>query len=318
MISRREFLRRSAVVAGLTATRGLTLDGIAAAAPAHCRWGVMATPRSGETWREAITHLEGKVGRRFSIIRRYHLWDAPLPTKFETWYSSHGRTPYVAWHAFDSSQKPIHWASIAAGNHDAWIRYQARSLKRWGRPMYFSFHHEPENDVSQCGDPRDFVAAWNHIRRVFASVHVPHLSWVVTLMASTYAGNDGGPKAWLPARYRHLGVDGYNRGPCAGNDQWRTFSEIFGDARRFARYHRRGLFIGEFGCVEQDSCNNNGGDPGAKARWFDNARSTIKNWPEVRAACYSHTATSGNAYWVDSSPGSLKAYRQIGLDPYFA
>ncbi|MBA3690301.1 MAG: twin-arginine translocation signal domain-containing protein [Actinobacteria bacterium] len=317
MITRREFLQGTATVAGLAAARGLTAYDTAWAGNAHCRWGVMATPRSGETWREAVTHLERKVGRRYSVIRRYHVWNEPLPTKFETWYSHHGRTPYVAWHAFDDSGKAISWTSIAAGDHDRWIHHQARRLKHWGRPMYFSFHHEPENDANVCGSPAEFRAAWDRVRSVFASVHVPRLTWVATLMASTYAGNDGGPRTWLPARYGLLGVDGYNRGPCAGSDAWKTFPEIFGSAHRFARHHRKGLFIGEFGCVEQDSCNNGSGDPDAKARWFDHARSTIKSWPQVRVACYSHTATSGNAYWVDSSPQSLKAYQKVSSDPYF-
>jgi hypothetical protein len=318
MIDRREFLRRSAVIgAGVLASHGLATVEIADAASSHCRWGVMASPRAGQTWSQALTDLEQKVHRKFSIVRRYHVWDEPLPTRFETWYSRHGRTPYVGWHAFDSSGDPIPWASIAAGDHDAWIHSQARALKRWNRPMYFSFHHEPENDTASCGDAADFVAAWNQVHRVFSSVHVPQLTWVITLMASTYAGNDGGAHLWLPARYNLLGVDGYNRGPCDGSDQWRTFAEIFGPAHRTARHRREGLFIGEFGCVEQDSCGNGSGDPDAKARWFSHARSTIKTWPQVRAACYSHTATSGNAYWVDTSPPSLRAYRKVGLDRYF-
>ncbi len=320
MISRREFLRGSAVVgAGLVTARGLTSyeTAMAASGPAHCRWGVMATPRSGESWSEAVMHLERKIGRRFSVIRRYHLWDEPLPTKFETWHSRRGRTPYVAWHAFDRSGDPIRWSSIAAGHHDPWIHAQARSLKRWDRPMYFSFHHEPENDTAKCGDAADFRAAWNHVRQIFKSVNVPHLRWVVSLMASTFNDGDARAKAWLPSRYDLLGVDGYNRGLCAGRDEWKTFAEIFGNARRFARLERKGMFIGEFGCVELDPCNNRSGDPQAKARWFHHARATIKSWPEVRAACYSHTATNGNVYWVDSSRSSLRAYRRVSSDPYF-
>jgi hypothetical protein len=317
-MNRREFLKGSAVVgAGLVTARGLAVFDTAAARSAHCRWGVMATPRAGQSWKQAVVNLERKVHRSYSIIRRYHVWDEPLPTRFESWYARHGRTPYVGWHAFDSSGDPIPWSSIAAGDHDAWIHSQARSIKRWRRPMYLSFHHEPENDTAACGDAADFVAAWNHVHHVFASEHVPNVTWVATLMASTYAGSDGGAGAWLPGRYGLLGVDGYNRGPCAGSDDWRTFEEIFADARRFARRHGRGLFIGEFGSVEQDSCSNGAGDPDAKARWFNHARSTIRAWPEIRAACYSHTAASGNAYWIDTSPQSLKAYRKVGLDPYF-
>jgi len=43
-------------------------------------------------------------------------------------------------------------AGIAAGKHDTWLKKQAAAVGAWGKPIYLSFHHEPEV-WPQCGSP---------------------------------------------------------------------------------------------------------------------------------------------------------------------
>jgi hypothetical protein len=283
-----------------------------------CFWGAYAEPRGTEDQKTATTNLERAIDRRLAVTRHYAKWDDPLPSDFQRWSAARGGIPYVAWHAETTTDGPVAWSSIAGGQYDDWIAHEARSLRRWGHRVFFTFHHEPENDPD-AGNASEFVAAYDRIRGIFRQHRVTNLTWIVTLMASTYRGGNGGPGAWMPSGFRYCGVDGYNRYPCFG-DQWETFRTVFAPARHFAKAHRKGLFIGEYGCPEQDCCGNASGDPGAKATWFREAARTIKSWPEVKAAVYSHVYSDQYQceYWVDTRPTSLAAFRRVGLKPYFS
>jgi hypothetical protein len=97
-------------------------------------------------------HQPGEEGRTaLRSDRQYHRWDDLLPSKYEQWTRANGRTPYVSWNTYLRSGQPVSWAQIATGKHDTWIRTQAQSIRSWGRNMYFTFNHEPENDASHCG-----------------------------------------------------------------------------------------------------------------------------------------------------------------------
>lgn len=322
-MDRRQFLRVSAIAgagAALSPMSSIASSNAASFTPnggrrARCLWGAHAEPRGNQSARAAIADLEGSIGRRFALSRHYVKWDYELPDSFQTWSVDAGRTPYISWHAETGGGESIRWSSIGEGEHDDWIARQARALRRAGYRMYFCFHHEPEND-SEHGGAAEFVAAYSRIRQIFSSHRVSNVRWVVNLMAGTYGGANGGPDAWMPNTFRFCGVDGYNRFPCEGN-QWRSFETLFEPAREFARSVDRGLFIGEYGCVERHGGGND--DPDAKPEWFRDAGATIRSWPEVKAVIYSHVFSDrlGCAYWVDTSRRSLEAFAEVGAHPHF-
>jgi hypothetical protein len=132
---------------------------------------------------------------------------------------------------------------------------------------------------------------------------------MVTLMASTYGGGHDGPRAWLPSQYRLLGVDGYNRFPCIGSrakHPWKPFWEIFAPARQLAATLRKGLFIGEVGCVEQDDCGFHLGNPLAKANWLRGMGTTLENWPEA-----ARSSTRVRRHRHDGYPSDEVSGRQL-------
>lgn len=325
-MDRRHFLKTSAL-----ASVGMAVPGVRALVTGSggartagrgsrgtgCLWGAHAEPRGDEDARRAIVHLEQEIRRRLAISRHYVKWDYPLPDSFQAWSVSKGRIPYIGWHAMTMADNAVPWSSIADGDHDDWISRQARSLRAAGYRMFFCFQTEPEDDTAM-GGAEEFVAAYDRIRDIFRSLRVRNLRWVVTLTAATYGGANGGPGSWMPSSFRYCGVDGYNRYPCFG-DSWRSFREVFAPAREFAVSQDKGLFIGEYGCPEQDVHGNTGGDARAKARWFREAGATIKSWPETKAAVYSHVVSDqfDCEYWVDTRRRSLRAFRDVGSDPYF-
>lgn len=288
-----------------------------------CLWGIHAEPRSpGGSMITALTQLEKKVGRRFAIDRQYHRWDVSLPSRYELWTRSNGRTPYVSWNSYLRNGQPVSWAQIATGKHDGWIRAQAQSIKQWGRNMYFTFNHEPENDARRCGSSAAYKAAFAHIVGVFGNQGVNNVTWVVALMASTFNGQNGGPGNWMPnTHFDVVGVDGYNRWPCYPHNGHKSFYEIFARAQAYAKGRGKPLAICEYGTLEDNACGNNGGDPTGKARWLHTGADWIQQWGNVAFAAYSHVFAEFQhrpmVFYVDSSLASLAAFTQIGQMPYF-
>jgi hypothetical protein len=313
-LNRRDLLARAGgAVVGMTALSQFPMLGTATAATPGCLWGARALPRGSETPETAMTNLEALVGRTFAVERQYQAWGDAMPGQYVLWSTSQGRKVYLGWHAYVGSPGGIKipWTSISNGSRDIWITKQATALKQWGVPIYLNFHHEPEDDGA-CGTAAQYRAAWNHIHAIFDRVGVPNVTWVWTLMASTFQGGNGGAANWEPLHYDVVGVDGYNRHPDK-NVQFKRFGEIFAAARSFAVKRGKPLAICEYGCVEQRA-----GDPMTKAEWFADAGQTMKAWPELEFACYSHVTTSeGYDYWVDSSNSSLDAFKALGHDAYF-
>jgi hypothetical protein len=327
-VDRREFLSNSALIAAAAALpvgisrRQLSTERLGASkrppvSVSGCLWGAHANPRGGQDPYSAITKLEADIGRKFVVDRQYQVWNDLLPTKYVAWTSNQGRIPYVGWHAWMNtpSGPAVTWKSIASGARDTWIRQQANSIKKWGRPMYLCFHHEPEDD-KQCGNAADYRAAYNHVWNVFDQVGVPNVTWVMSLMAFTFYKGNGGPEAWEPAHYDVIGVDGYNRAPCLSGKEPKSFERIFAPARAFAQKRKKPLAIAEWGSVEANACGHTG-DPMGKGKWITNAAATIESWPEVIWASYSHVTAKNYAFWVDTSSHSMDAFTAVGKRAYF-
>jgi hypothetical protein len=306
-LNRREFLTHSALLgATITAAGGLGLPDVSiAATKRHILWGANCLPRARQKdQREAVRDMERRLGRKFDVTPFRMGWHEPLVNQFTRWSVASGHIPLLSWNTRKKSGGIVPWASIAAGDHDAWIHAQARSLRAAGWRGYFAFHHEPEKD----GNPADWKAAFNHVHNIFHRVGVTRFKWLVTLTGATYGGQNGGPGAWLPAKWDLLGVDAYNRNFCGHSDGWRSFEEVFRDARNYAKRTSRRLFIQEYGSVEST--------PGRKGQWIDHARSVLRTWPEVVGVSYNHEATDC-VYWIDSSRSSFHAFRKMGQDRHF-
>ncbi len=289
------------------------------------KWGVFPQPRGGRRGIRALEDIEALVGRKFVVQRNYLGMDSDILSRLVLALSDRGTVPYRSFHAWTGKRPhtPIQWRDVAAGSQDAWLEKQASDLVAWGKPIYLSFHHEPEDDVTGdpataappgCGSPADFEAAWNHVRDVFDRFPNPSVTWVAALTATTFGGGNGGVGAWLPGtRFDMLGVDGYNRGTFSQRNGWRSFEQIFAPAFGEAQALGKSLFIGEVGCVEAG---------GNKAAWVADAMVTLKGWvPSVHAVCWSNVDTvwrgQSMGYRIDSSPGALAAYVAAGLDPVF-
>lgn len=273
-----------------------------------------AQPRGRETRVTAIANLESKIGRRFAAHKDFFKWNDAFPTAQQIDDARKGRAPAINWVARRRGGGLVLWRDIAAGRQDAVIRRWARDLKAYGRRVYVTFHHEPENDPGN-GGPAEFIAAFRHTRAVFQQQRVSNVIWVLALMAHTF--NQGDPNRWYPGdRYVDmLGLNGYNWYPGQRDATWRTFSDIFAKAYRWAANRGKAVMISETG-VQEDPRWTSGN---RKAQWFLSSLSTLKSWPLVRVFCYWHSRgvhCDTCYWWIDSSKAATNAFREIANDPY--
>jgi hypothetical protein len=273
------------------------------------------------TPQQAFEEAEALLGGKIAITRHYFGWNESPVDVFVEWSVAAGHLPLISWHAFGRTGSPhIRWTDIAAGTHDDRIRDSARRIRSLNSAVLFSFHHEPEDDIDAIGaqgtcgaNGREFVAAFDHVNAIFDDEGVDNARRLVTLQSSTLRGGNRDPDEWVPTTHDWLAVDGYNRLDPGG---WRSFEELFGAARQRAVTDRTGLFIQEFGSVEDPK------DPTAKGDWIRQAHQIAKAWPECAGLLYSHViglfgGTGEYLYRFDSSEASSEAFATLAGDPYF-
>ncbi len=318
-VSRRDFLKYSAAGAGALALSSSPTAALARVAPGHCGWGAFAEPVAGQTPMQAVFAMERLIGRKLDVTRHYLSWERDIPNDQVRQSANTGHIPLISWECQRRNGTFVKWSDIAAGRHDNELRTKAHALKNWGHRAYFVFNHEPENDVGS-GNAAHFRAAYNHVRHVFDGVGAHNLRWVCTLMRGTYQGAHGGAGSWVPSGAQALGVDGYNRGACNPDNGWETFSSIFTPARNYAKKHHKKLIIQEWGSVEPTACGAHL-NVETKASWIRHACQRIMSWPQVETVIYTHAHATFRgkqfSFLVNSSPGSLKAYRYYGHRGYF-
>ncbi len=157
------------------------------------------------------------------------------------------------------------WRDIGAGARDDWLAGMLRPLGAESAPVFFTLHHEPENDAGPEGmQPSDFVAMQVRAIRIAAEL-APQVTIVPVLQHWTFdplhVGVD--PSAWLVPEASVMGLDIYNPWSPTNGKAWRSFGskadEVigwFGDTP---------LAIGEYGCREDPA------NPGLAAQWLRDA-----------------------------------------------
>jgi beta-mannanase len=105
-----------------------------------------------------------------------------------------------------------------------------------------------------------------------------------------------------------VGISGFNWGTTQSWSSWRSIEEII--RAPYRDYRRHPIMLIETGSVEQG---------GSKARWITNARFTLhRNFRAVRGFVYFNATDNQGATWpVTTSTSAVRAYREMGQDPYW-
>jgi len=296
----------AALALALTAAAGGRAAGLV---PSHgALFGIHADPRDGRTRLEELRHVEAEIGRRFDVERSYYRWDMRIPDKTDARIGNHGRILFVNWKAQRKDSRRVSWRAIANGRYDRWIKGKADALRTYGRRVFFTFNHEPEDDVAKNGTRADYRAAWRHIVTIFRRRGATNVVWVWTLMASTFERRPG---VYYPgdSYVDWIAADGYNWFRCRARP-WRSFGQVFGPFYAWGTAHSKPLFVSEWGSVRDPAW------PGRQARWVKAAREKLKLWPRVKGVSYFNSARDCRWY-VDTTTSSRRAYTAMANDAYF-
>lgn len=213
----------------------------------------------GVSMPDGLMAWEAQLGRRVSLHRKYY--QANQVEKI--WRQARrdherGRMPHL------SSKPPGSWGAVAAGAQDAWIRSVADRLGRLRSPVFFTVHHEPEDDVGGSGmQPQDFVRMTTRVISIFSD-RAPNVTVFPVLMGWTFDSRSGrNPADWWVPTARIFGADIYNPWSPTNNLDWVSFRSRLDRVRAYAG--GRPIAIGEYGCRTDPT------QPGRAANWMGDA-----------------------------------------------
>lgn len=265
-----------------------------------------------------------RVGRMPAVVAWYEAWGSadaitgPRPRlELLRTVAERGATPMITWEPWDpaaGAEQPRYRPELVArGDFDAYLRSWAEDLAGWDGPVFLRMFHEMNADWYPWGagvsgnEPGHLVAAWRHVRSVFAAAGADNVRWVwcpdagpgEVPLAALYPGDP-----WVD----WVGLDGYNWGANRPESGWRSFDEVFADAyAELTALTERPLMIAETASSEK------GGD---KARWISDAFASLPDrFPCVRAVGWFDEARPDGDWPVDTSTASLAAFRAAVAAP---
>jgi mannan endo-1,4-beta-mannosidase len=246
-----------------------------------------------------VTAFAGATGVSPDIVMTYSGWWEPFPVGFATTAANNGAVPLVQ---LDPTTVSV--AGVAAGRYDGYLSAYAESVRAYRHPVIISFGHEMNGYWYKWGykdtSPKVFVAAWQHIVKLFRALGAQNVTWMwtVNIINDANGGNNNipGPSRWWPggSYVNWVGIDGYYQKP-----SWQ-FASLFGPT------------ISAVKAVTPDPIliAETGADPSAnQPAKIGNLFAGIQSYGLLGFVYFNATNTQGEPF-VLSSPAADAAFRQ--------
>jgi hypothetical protein len=252
----------------------------------------------------AVTARESKLGRAFDIDHNYHAFNDPFPNWREQWDLAGGRIPFISWAGISTTE-------ITSGADDALISARADGIKTLGQPVFLRWFWEMDskNHAALAVSPASYIAAWNHLRAVFAARGATNAAWV--WCPTSYGFKTGTAQRFYPGdgAVDWICADGYNWAPGKPGSKWVSFEKTFDAFYAWGVQRPHPMIVGEYGAQERN--------PGEKAAWVLDARTTMQSKFTNIAGLVYFDANKTYDWRMDTSSSALDAFRTTALDPYF-
>ncbi len=260
---------------------------------------------AGQPGMAPVAELERKLGRQVDIVHRYRSWTSQFPTAADRAVLDGPRQLLVSWAGADTRE-------VVSGRHDRLIRDRARAVKAAGRPMYIRWMRDMNGpgNAHRIHDAATFVAAWKHVRAIFAAEGVANVAWV---WCPTAVGFGGSVPSFYPGDDQ---VDWICAGalPSAAN----AYVDLSEGLRQFFEWTKdrpKPLMVAEVGVPRSY------GD--RRPEWFRRAAETLQH-PKVKAVVYfnsderaEESRDTRRRFAVDDNPKAVSALRELATLPYF-
>jgi hypothetical protein len=163
--------------------------------------------------------------------------------------------------------------------------------------------------ASYVVSPSDFIAAWDHIRAIFAAHGATNAVWVWCPNASAFA--TGKAQTYYPGddQVDWVCADGYNWYPDSGRT-YESFESKFTAFNDWAVSQGKPAMVGEYASQEMET--------GRRAQWINDARTALETrLTGILAVNWFHALTSTHDWRLTPEPDAFEAFRQMGFDPFF-
>ncbi len=249
----------------------------------------------------AVNELESSIGRKLDLVNTYRRFDESFPTQSDEGFVAGGRTLMLSWVIDDTKE-------VNSGKIDAQLTDWAKRMRDFNHPMLVRLRWEMDrpNLREEMHSGEDYIAAWKHVRAIFAATGVRNVSWVWCPTVEGFAG--GYAQDFYPGddQVDWTCVDAY------ASTKLRPLGEILAPYFAWAAKHPKPIVIGEFGVSVSW-----GGQ--ARADWFAAATRALSANPLVKAVSYFDSDPAGNGpnkqYHLAGDPVALTGFAAMANDP---
>lgn len=277
-------------------------------APETSRWVGFYVPGVPASL-DSLKSLESQLGSKAKVVNFYVADTESFPLSRVQAVAGHGATPMVTLEFWSAQNGGA--AAIANGSKDAYLRNFADAAKAYGGEVWLRpFHEMNGNWYPWCGTvngntPAQVVAAWKHVKSVFAERGATNVKFVWCANIESVPNNSANAiESYWPgdAYVDRVSLDGYNFGTASSWSTWRSFSSLYDNAyKRVTALTAKPLFIAEIGCVEQG---------GSKAAWIADMYQRIETtYTRIEGVCWFNADKAGKDWRVESSATSFGAFK---------
>ena len=276
------------------------------------------------TERPTLRHLreaEAFAGRPYDLVYRFHGLYDEAPDAEERAIVASGRLLHVNIETRVASEPEGHtWRDVSSGRFDEGLRAQAEGLGALDAPVFVTFDHEmdlPKKTVR--GTPRDFVAAWRHVHRLFADAGADNVVWV-WVASGVEANLERAGRAW-PGNdvVDWVSWDVYNPSGCKPDKPTRTLEQSLDVFYGWLRENgsavgidlAKPMMVSELGGVVRPQ------DPMSRSEWYAELPRVLRERPQIRAVTFwDHDGTCDYRY--TDVPGMRGVVHDLGDAAEFA
>ena len=251
----------------------------------------------------AVRSFQQTIGAPITLVHTYHPWFSPFPNSADRHFVDSGKVLLLTWSGTPDTEK------IIAGDYDGEIRTRAEAVKRLGHPILMEFRHEMDRPNLQWAvhGPKDFIAAWDHIRAIFNQVGATNVGWV--WCPTGWGFRSGRAQAFYPGNSE---VDWV----CADIYSATTSVPLQVAAAPFLQWAKgtgKPVMIGEFAAS---------GAPSAWPNWLLAAGELASTDKQIKGMAYfdaNGTDSQGRAfqYWLGDDGTALRTFGEMLKWPVF-
>lgn len=267
---------------------------------------------------DKVAEIEDSLNTKFRVISYYQAWGDGDEHEFNPDIARNiakgGYVPMITWEpwvvAFDAYKNTMTDSSltlISKGEFDYYIKYWAKEIVLYGKPIFLRLGHEMTNpwyswSITYGNTPEIFIDMWKHVYDIFQKEGATNASFVW----SPYTAYDS---LYYPGQdyVDWIGIDIFNYGSLSESGAWLDFFTITKLYYDKYKHLDKPIMIAEVGCSEFG---------GNKNEWFRDMFHTlaVDNFPLIKLLVIfdnpvGKTPTGLDVDW--SMTGDKKVYQLI-------